>query len=81
MTDDELMRRAEEYMDRLMAPHQGEPILCQKPVPPVDQLESWRKDAIRLGFDPEDVRLVFDGECFGIQLPGELVDLTIDEVW
>ena len=67
MTDDELMRRAEEYMDQLMAPRQGEPfapaatcrILCQKPVPPIDQLESWHKDAIRLGFDLEDVRLVF----------------------
>lgn len=81
MNEEEQLRRAEEFFDQFLTPTPGVPVLAKAESPKISSLQKWREDAVRLGFDPEDVRLVFDGECFGVEVPAALIDASLDEFW
>ena len=83
--------------ERLTNPTPGVPILARSHSPKLHSLQRWQQEAVRLGFAPEQVQLVYvtpaagsrqrgtrsasDGECLGIQVPEELVDATLDPFW
>lgn len=67
--------------EEIMNPPPGDPILGKAESPRLEHLQRWRTDAVRYGFDPAEVYLVFDGECYGIRVPEALVDRRMDEFW
>jgi hypothetical protein len=77
----DILAKIEAFHEQIMDPEPGDPILSRADSPRLDSLQRWRDDAVRLGFDPAEVWLVFDGDAFGIQIPDALLDAVMDEFW
>lgn len=68
---------------KLTEPLGRDPVVGWSETPSWDRLQRWRQDASVHGFDPDEVRLVFDPESggFGVQVPDALLDQILGAFW